>query len=281
MQFCEYEPTITSQTMHDEKMVKDHVMNAGKKAIFYFLLFTIFLSSPLAAQQQIFIVIGDQEPIFRYTDDTGQTTGIDIEIIDLIMKELKIPYKFNLIKSTARGVAEAKSGKADMLMSKIMKEDRKLYLTYPQENYRNIAWNFFIRKEDEGKIKYDSLDDLKGLRVGATKSFAYTEEFWAADLDLDVIPSNDKQLKKLINNRFDIVPMTTLSTLHKAKNNGQIDKIAYLPKVLVYTKLYNIFTKASTYPNKEELIREYDIALKKLKKSGQIQAIFDKYNYRE
>lgn len=95
------------------------------------------------------------------------------------------------------------------------------------------------------------------------------------------MPNNDKQLKKLIKKRFDVVPMTTLSTLHKARINGQIDIITYLPKVLVYTKLYNTFTKASTYPNKAKLIREYDFAIKKLTKSGKVQAIFHKYNYSE
>jgi len=263
-------------------MLKDFIMSARKKIVCCLLFCIVFVSNPLSAQpQRKFMVIGDQEPVFRYIDSNGQTTGIDIEILDMIMKELRLPYEFVLIKSTARGVAEAKSGVVDMLMSKIMKEDRKSYLVYPEETYRNIAWNFFIRKNDKGKIKYDSLDDLKGLRVGATKSFAYTDEFWAADLDLDVMPNNDKQLGKLINNRFDVVPMTTLSTLHKASINGQIDKITHLPKVLVYTKLYNVFTKASTYPSKAKLIREYDFAIKKLTKSGQIQAIFDKYHFSE
>ncbi len=254
------------------------------KLFILILYFIIFVSSPLVAQpqsQRQFIMAGDVEPVFRYIDDNGQVIGIDIEIIDLVMKELKIPYKFTLIKPTARGVAEAKSGKVDMLISKIMKEDRKLYLIYPQETYRNIAWNFFIRKEDKGKIKYNSLDDLKSLKVGATKSFAYTDDFWAANLDLDVMPVNDRQIDKLIAKRFDIVPMTTLSTLYKLKNNGQIDKIAYLPKALVYTKLYNVFTKASTYPNKKKLIKEYDLVIRKLTESGQIKAIFDKYNYVE
>ncbi|MDA3811470.1 MAG: hypothetical protein PF518_14225 [Spirochaetaceae bacterium] len=86
---------------------------------------------------------------------------------------------------------------------------------------------------------------------------------------------------RLIGKRFDIVPMTTFSTLYNIRRNGQIDEITYLPKVLVYTKLYDVFTKASTCPNKEELIKEYDIAIRKLTESGQIQAIFDKYNYVE
>ena len=257
-------------------------MNIEKKIVLYLLLAIAFIATPLAVQaQRKFIVIGDQEPVFRYRDDNGKITGIDIEIIDLVMKELKLPYEFYLIKSTARGVAEAKRGSVDMLMSKIMKEDRKSYLIYPQETYRNIAWNFFIRKEDEGKIKYDSFDDLKGLKVGATKSFAYSDAFWAADLDLDIMPNNHKQLDKLIYKRFDIVPMTTLSTLYMARMNGQSDKITYLPKVLAYTKLYNVFTKASRYPNKEKLIKEYDRAIIKLTKNGQLQAIFDKYNYTE
>ena len=255
-------------------------MKTEKSIVSCLLFLMIFISNSLSAQRE-FIMAGDQEPVFRYIDDTGQTTGIDIEIIALVMKELKLPYEFILIRSTARGVIEAKSGSVDMLISKIMKEDRKSYLIYPQETYRNIAWNFFIRKEDKGKIKYDSLDDLQGLHVGATKSFAYSDAFWTSGLNLDVTPVNDKQIDKLINKRIDIVPMTTLSTRYKARRNGQIDKITHLPKVLVYTQLYNAFTKASTYPNKEKLIREYDIAIRKLTKSGQIKAIFDKYGYAE
>jgi len=271
-----------SQTMQDKIMCKDHVLIACENIVFYLLLFLIFVSSPLAAQaQRKFIMAGDVEPVFRYVDDNGKVTGIDIEIIDLLMKELNISYEFKLIKSTARGVAEAKIGNVDMLISKIMKEDRKEYLIYPEETYRDIAWNFFIRKEDVGRIKYYSLNDLEGLRVGATKNFAYTDEFWASNLNLDVIMTNELQIEKLIGKRFDIVPMTTLSTLYKLRKSGQIDKVTYLPKVLVYTKLYNAFTKASTFPNKEYLIKEYDSVIRKLTETGQIKAIFNKYNYVE
>tara|TARA_R110001599_G_scaffold8670_1_gene42515 strand:+ start:3319 stop:4026 length:708 start_codon:yes stop_codon:yes gene_type:complete len=214
----------------------------------------------------------------RYYDENGQAKGIDIEIIDLVMNEMKLPYKFNLINSTERGVIEAKSGNVNMLMSKIMKEDRKSFLIYPQETYRNIAWNFFIRKEDEGKIKYDSINNLK---VGATKSFAYTAEFWAAGLNLEIVTNNSLQINKLIYKRFDIVPMTTLSTLYDARNNKQLDKITYFPKVLVFTKLYNVFTKTSIFPDKEKLIKEYDRVIREKIKNGSIKAIFDKYNYTE
>jgi len=263
-------------------MCKDHFINAVNNIICYLLFLIFFLSNPLAAQvERKFIMAGDVEPVFRYIDDSGNVTGIDVEIIDLLMKELDVPYEFKLIHSTTRGVAEARRGSVDMLISKIMTEERKEYLIYPGETYRDIAWNFFIRKEDEAKIKYDALDDLKGLRVGATKSFAYTDEFWTADLDLDVMVVNDTQIDKLIMKRIDIVPMTTLSTLYNIRRNGQIDKVTYLPKVLVYTKLYNVFTEASTFPNKEELIREYDVVIRKLIESGEIQAIFDKYSYVE
>ncbi len=273
---------IVSQTINPKRI--NNPFKIFEKILLYILFFIVFGFSSLSAHvqsQRPLLIAGDIEPVFRYRDANGRVTGIDIEIIDLFMKELKIPYKFTLIRSTARGVAQAKSGEVDMLISKIMKEDRKSYLIYPEETYRNIAWNFFIRKEDIRKIRYDSLEDLKNLRVGATRSFAYTDEFWAADFELDVMSINDKQIEKLIAKRFDIVPMTTLSTLFKLRNNGQIDKVTYLPKVLVYTKLYNVFTKASNYPHKDKLIKEYNLAIRKLTESGQIKAIFNKYNYTE
>ena len=70
--------------------------------------------------------------------------------------------------------------------------------------------------------------------------------------------------------------MTTLSTLYDARRNKQLDKITYLPKVLVFTKLYNVFTKASTFPDKDKLIKEYDRVIRLMIKNGRIKAIFDK-----
>ena len=226
-------------------------------------------------------IIGIPGAPYRFYNEENQLVGFDVDILNEVMTTLDLEYKIELLDSSTRLTQMWQSPDVDMVFTLSKKAQRLKLLTYAEEPHINLSWNFFIRKSNEGKIKYDTLDDLKGLKVGATKSFAYTDEFWAADLDLDVMPNNDKQLKKLINNRFDVVPMTTLSTLHKARINGQIDKITFLPKVLVYTKLYNTFTKTSTYPNKAKLIREYNLTIKKLTKSGQIQAIFDKYNYSE
>ena len=78
------------------------------------------------------------------------------------------------------------------LLLPYVRQSQKLYVE------TKLGTNLNNKLKDKGKIKYDSLDDLQGLHVGATKSFAYSDAFWTSGLNLDVTPVNDKQIDKLI-----------------------------------------------------------------------------------
>lgn len=222
------------------------------------------------------MIVGSPQLLFKM-EEIGAYKGIDIEILQHVMQELKIPYKIKLIDSDKRILKEAKQGRVDMIISFSKKSSRMEYLDYPQESYKQITWNFFIRKSDQGKIRFNTFGDLKGLRVGATLGVSYTDEFWNAELDLNTVTKNALQIKKLLNHRIDIVPMNTLNTMYEAKYLGHLEQIDYLPKALKSHSYYNSFPKASTYPNKAIIMQRYDQAIKKLQADGTIQAIFDKY----
>ncbi|MEH6631397.1 MAG: ABC transporter substrate-binding protein [Halopseudomonas aestusnigri] len=246
-----------------------------KISLCIFISFMCALINHTAYSRDFIIIANPQEP-YKFKEGTTNK-GIDVEVIDIVMKRLGIPYKIMFIKSDARIQEEARKGKADMLLLFSKKKSRQEYLIYPEQSYVNITWNFFIRSEDEGKIKFKTFDDLKDIPIGATVDISYTPEFHQAGLKLEMTTRNDLQIGKLLLKRFDAVPMNTISTLYEEREKGNLDKITYLPKALKSKPYYNVFTKASDYPNVSELIEEYSSIIKELKANGTIDAIFAKY----
>ncbi len=247
-----------------------------KKISLWVLICVMFALINHTAYSRDFIIIANPQEPYKFQE--GNTNkGIDVEVIDIVMKRLGIPYKIIFIKSDARIQEEARKGKADMLLLFSKKKSRQEYLIYPEQSYVNITWNFFIRSEDEGKIKFETFDDLRNITIGATVDISYTPEFHQAGLKLQLTTRNDLQIGKLLLKRFDAVPMNTISTLYEERKKGNLDKIAYLPKALKSKPYYNVFTKASTYPNFSELVKQYSAIIKELKADGTIDAIFKEY----
>lgn len=227
-------------------------------------------------QAREFLIVGTPELPFK-TEVDRSVEGIDVDIIALVMQELGIPYKIELIDSGSRIIKEMQLGTADMALSFSKKEGRNAYLIYPDESYKNLAWNFFIRIEDKDNIKFDTLSDFNGLTIGATQDWSYTPEFWDSELTLDILPYNSSQLQKLLYHRIDVVPMNTVSALYEAKENGYLADITYLPKPLKTKHYYNVFSKHSHHPKIELIIKRYDEIIARMKDDGTIQDVYDAY----
>ena len=233
--------------------------------------------------ERLFIIAGIPEEPNRWYDENGELKGLDIDIIVYIMEKLNIPYKIILESSSPRLEANWMSDTPpyDMVFTYSIKPERQEYLIYAKESHIDFSWNFFIRKEDEGKFKFENYEDLKGLKIGATQGIAYTKDFWKAHEDgiltLDIIPKNEVQIEKLLAKRIDLVPMNTQACLYESKNKNVLDKISYLKKPIKSNSYYNTFVKKSTYPNLEEVIKKYDEVLKNMKTDGTLAKILSNY----
>ncbi len=236
----------------------------------------LLLLQPLNVSAREFIIIANPQAPHKYLDN-GVIKGIDADVIAQVMKRLNIKYKIKLIKSAARIIQEAKSGKADMVLLFSKKKSRMEYLIYPNESYVDINWNFFILKENEGTINYENFADLKGLKIGITKGIYYPPEFLNADLTFDLVSQNHLQMKKLLAKRIDAAPLNTTSALYEAKQQGYTEKLSYLVKPLKSKSYYNVFPIASNHPDKQRVMDNYDQILRNLKQDKIIAQIMDKY----
>ncbi|BDU51558.1 substrate-binding periplasmic protein [Haliovirga abyssi] len=228
-----------------------------------------------------FIIAGIPEAPLRFHDSTGKPTGIDVDIISYIMDKMGIKYKILLVNSSTRLLALSKAGKYDIVFTYSYNKDRNKYLYYPKESHVTITWNFFILRKNEGKIKYNSFEDLRGYYIGATKGFSYTPEFWEAAskgiLTLDTVVKNKLQMRKLLGGRIDLLPYNTNAALYEAHVGGFSDKITYLKKPLKKRDYFNTFPRKSDYPNMENIKKKYDEILRKMKEDGTLVKIYAKY----
>ena len=247
------------------------------------IFFTLIMS--LSWAQDLVIAGIPEEPNRRVTPE-GKIVGLDVDIIDYIMKKLGVPYRIELVASSSRLEANAKAVPAvyDMIFTYSFNEDRNKYLFYPQESHISFNWNFFYLKENEGKYKFNTYGDLAPWIIGITKGISYSDEFNAAiksvPLKIDEIFSNELQLDKLVAKRFDLVPLNTKATLYEAQKSGLLSKITFLPKPIKDREYFNTFVRGSKYPGLLELSIRYDGVLKQMKADGTLAGILAKYGMR-
>jgi polar amino acid transport system substrate-binding protein len=239
------------------------------------------------AETRELVVGGISEVPVRYLDPAdGVIKGLDVDVLAHILGRLEVPYRIRLESSSARLESNWRQGKLyDMVFTYSFKEERTPYLLYARESHIYNNWHFFALKEHLPRLRYDSLDDLKGLRVGATQGFSYTKAFWAAVeagiWHTDLVTQNELQMQKLLHGRIDIVPLPAMVTLYGARQGGYIQRIAYLPKPLKSDAYYNTFVKASDYPGLQALARGYDEELRRMKEDGSLRAIYRKNGLEE
>ncbi len=234
------------------------------------------LSLPNHASSLPFKIVANPQAPYKFEND-GLPAGIDYDVISIVMAELEIPFELRFIQSDGRIHALAKSGDIDMALLFSKTADREKYLHYPQESYVDISWHFFILKTRENDIRFETLSDLRGLVIGATRDIAYTEEFWQSGLKLDRVTGNHLQLPKLQNGRIDAVPLNTISTLYQIHQDPRLSNITFLDTALKKKAYYNVISRRSQHPDTKKVISHYDAIILALKRNGKIKEIYQRY----
>ncbi|MDX1737533.1 MAG: transporter substrate-binding domain-containing protein [Alphaproteobacteria bacterium] len=265
-------------------MIKRNFVSWGGTALFSALISLTMTSTDIRAQDtsnnppsvRDFIVVATPQAPHKFEDQKGQT-GIDVDIIRKFFNTQNITAQIKFTTSGKRLLREAKQGRAEMVLLISKNSERESFLDYPNQSYINLGWQFVIRTNDKDKIKFETVEDLKGLRVGATEGYSYTPTFWESGLNLIITQENKLHIQRLLKNRIDIVPMNAIRVRYDAFKDGYSKDIAILPKALIEKPYYNAFVKASNYPNLDKVRESYDRFIIALRESGEIKRIKQKY----
>jgi polar amino acid transport system substrate-binding protein len=175
-----------------------------------------------------------------------------------------------------RGVIETKSGKYSALSYVYLSKDRdkEFFLSDPISEEKIV---FFHLKSNPIK-DWKTLDDLKNYKLGATRGYTYTKEFWQAakskQIKVDVTDSDKQNFEKLFAGRIDIFPsglVNGYSFLQKEFDVSKSHLISYHPKPLSKTTGHLAFTR--NRKNSEHLLHIVNKGLAELKEEG----LYDKF----
>lgn len=241
----------------------------------------LWLLFPLWLNARELVICGTLEAPLKFINAAGQPQGLDIDIVTAIFGKLGLPIKIELTDSGARLTRNAESGVCDVVMTHSYKPERESYLLYPQQAHLRHSWHFFVRKSDLLTIRYETLADLKPWRIGVTKDFSYTPELAAAMADpayhFQEVTMNQLQLRKLIANRIDVVPMPLVTAFAQINEEKLGDLVDYLPRPLKSSPYFNTWTRARADAQTPAQMAAYDNELLHMKRDGRLKALYNKY----
>lgn len=230
------------------------------------------LAPSTLAQSAITISVGEHAP---WCGKKLHHNGYYLHIISeaFSFSGIKVNYEYS---PWSRAYEQAVSGKTDAtaFWHPSKDRDKDSYFSVPLD----VTTNVFFHVGRNAMPEWETLMDLRGLRIGATLGYTYTKEFWdlaeSGELDVQLTHSDEINMKKLLQGRLDLVlceprrGMTILKGLKKAVS-GRV--VTYDAKPLKSSTIHVLFPKIK--PNSLELLRAFNDGFEKLKKSDLYKTI--------
>lgn len=233
------------------------------------------------------LFVAEEWAPFEYLDG-GKAAGIDVVIIDTIMKRMGIPYQIAFYP-WSRAWMLAEKGKADAVLSVSYKSTREdvLYYTEEQRYYGETGvvpadylwfseYVFFVMKKKATQFTFDSYEQLKkeGVRIGKNRDYTYDQKFMEAQFEGSLFSSAEEGVKALISGEIDLYPMDKVIGQFTLQRLGLSESITWLPKPLFSKPYLCAFCKYSDFPEMERVMKTFHRELRILRASGEYDRIY-------
>ena len=250
-----------------------------KRLLFAWLLLCTGLALA-APPKSLKIAVDDWPPYEFKAGEAGNEyiTGFSTEVVLAVLKQMGVGIDGKIEQYPwARGEKMVIDGSTDVLFTAATNEKRAQVTHYPSESLMESSWSFFIRKEDEKKLKFDAFNDLKGKRIGVVRAYSYTPELWAfmeQEKNFEDVTKDEQNVKKLLGGRVDFIAMDYGNGLSLLKSMGLLDKVVPMKNPIKAISLYAIFSRNTV---EKDFVNAFAEKLKAFKKTKEYKAIFDKY----
>ncbi|WP_337471395.1 transporter substrate-binding domain-containing protein [Acidaminococcus intestini] len=228
------------------------------------------------AQKIVVATRGTAKP-FTYTDDKGNLTGYDVEILkEVERRDPSLHFEFKAMAVDAAIVA-MNSKQVDAIANQMRRNPARegKYL------YTNVPNNYTARKlvVKEGRTDIKSLDDLKGKKVALT---AHSE---FRDLINDLNKKNGNAIEAIYSDKGSAENLNLVAT-GRADAAGEYEYVvaaARKDKNLPVVSVGPVFQSVPTYfmfrkdPKFESVIQKIDKVLKEMQADGTLKKLSEQY----
>jgi polar amino acid transport system substrate-binding protein len=228
-----------------------------------FFLYGICYVQTALGQETVRITNGDWPP---YLGERLPNYGIASDIVTRGFEAINMKVEYGFFP-WARALTEVENGKWDAaaVWRKTPEREGKFYFSEP---IIITAYVFYVSTEKNVKIK--SYDDLKGLKIGTTRSYDYGKEFIKRQNEGKFISeeatSDELNFRKVLAGRIDAFPIEKTVGEALIKELIEPEKQKLLKKTefeFEKSPLYLLFGKQDKY---KTLVKKFNEGLKKIKK---------------
>lgn len=177
-----------------------------------------------------------------------------------------------------RAYNQTRSGFYDATAYWYPSDARKEHFFYSQP--LSIESTHLFYHKSKPLTHWETLEDLKGLSIGATDGYTYTDEFWTLSrtgvLSVETTTKDTSNIAKLVHQRIDVFPIEKhlgFSILQKEFKPHLVHLIDFHPKPLMETTGHLLFPKSKG--TSASLLMEFNKGLAKLRESGRYQEMLD------
>ncbi len=237
------------------------------------LLFLFLFSSTSHAEMTVRITNGEWEPFMsEYSYHYGVNSHVITEAFKL--EGINVEYGFF---PWIRAYEQAKQGKKWQASATWWptNETREDFLVSEPISKTSIV--FFHLKST--KFNWDSVSDLKGIKIGGTLGYDYGEDFMTAlkekKITVEYVSTDELNFKKLLHGRIQVFPNDKIVGYSQIQNNlhpDEIKRLTHHPKEFQINTLNLIISKKSK--DSKFLLNKFNTGLKKLKSSGRYDQMF-------
>lgn len=229
----------------------------------------LVLLSAIVSAETIKISTGEWPP---FTDSSAADKGTGLAIVTASFKAVGIDASYDFVP-WKRAYSQAKSGKYDATGIWFKNSDRESDFHFsdavlPHENV------FFHLQEKE--VSWGTLEDLKGMVIGATAGYAYGGGFEdmekAKILSVTRANSDVNNLKKLLSKRVDLFPSDIDVGYYLIRSNfsdEEAAQITHSDTVLSSSPTHLLVSKSLPQQRAETIVNKFNEGLAKIKVSGE------------
>lgn len=234
------------------------------------LLMAIAQATP--AEETIRLTNGEWQPyVSEHAPHYGFASHIVSEAFALV--GVRVEYGFFPWK---RALESAKKGQWDGGVGFWDSEERRKYFYFPEEPIAPSEMAFFHLKTT--KFDWNSVEDMKGLKIGGTLEYFYGKELDDAEkaglIHIERVGSDELSLKKLLKGRIAVFPgdlMVTHAQIRDTFSAEEATLFTHHPKTFEYRGVYVLFSKQ--VERNEQRRDLFNKGLSLLKESGRYDEI--------
>ncbi|MBT2340152.1 transporter substrate-binding domain-containing protein [Pseudomonas fluorescens] len=170
--------------------------------IVQFLTAFLLLCLSVAARAEKLRIVTEPWAPYVY-EENGKVVGLDYETTAIVFKRLGIDVEWQLLP-WKRCLAMLEQGLADGALDIFHSDGRDATLLYPSEPLSDVEFVMFYANARPHPFR--TFDDLKGLTVGTSPGYLYSQAFSESSLfERETAPTHEANFGKLQLGRIDLL----------------------------------------------------------------------------